>query len=87
MPDSPTVHLAARLALRPREAAERLAVSERSVRTLLAEDPTFPRFYLGRLVRIPAKGLEAWVEEAARKERSRTNSAVEALKRVGARGR
>jgi excisionase family DNA binding protein len=65
------------------EAAQRLGVSERSIRTLLAEDPAFPRFYIGRLVRIPAKGLEAWVEEAARKERARTRSAAETLKRAG----
>jgi excisionase family DNA binding protein len=75
------------VALTAHEAAQRLRCSERSVRTLLAEDPGFPRFYLGRLVRIPAKGLEAWVEEAARKERARTSRAVEALKRVGPRSR
>jgi excisionase family DNA binding protein len=68
------------------EAAQRLGCGERSIRTLLAEDPSFPRFYLGRLVRIPARGLEAWVEEAARKERARTSGAVVALTRVG-RGR
>ena len=68
------------------EAAQRLGCSERSIRTLLAEDVSFPRFYLGRLVRIPARGLEQWAEEAARKERARTGRAVEALTRVG-RGR
>ena len=68
------------------EAAQRLGCSERSVRTLLADDASFPRFYVGRLVRIPAHGLEQWVEEAARKERARTGRAVEALTRVG-RGR
>jgi excisionase family DNA binding protein len=75
------------VALTAQEAAQRLRCSERSVRTLLAEDPSFPRFYLGRLVRIPARGLEAWSEEAACKERARTSGAVEALKRTGARGR
>ena len=68
------------------EAAQRLGCGERSIRTLLAEDPSFPRFYVGRLVRIPARGLEQWVEEAARKERTRTSGAVEALTR-GGRGR
>ena len=68
------------------EAAQRLGCGERSIRTLLAEDVSFPRFYVGRLVRIPARGLEAWVEEAARKERARASETVAALARVG-RGR
>ena len=71
--------LSSRLALKVEEAAGRLNCCVRTVRTLLATDPSFPRFYLGRAVRLPEGGLREWVEEAARRERSGTVDAARAL--------
>lgn len=45
------------------EVAERLNVSERTIRNLIASDPTFPCVVLGeRSRRIPESGLEAYLQ-------------------------
>jgi hypothetical protein len=58
--------LSERLALRPREAAAALGLSERALRSLL---PRLPHFREGAAVLIPVDGLRRWLEERARAER------------------
>lgn len=49
--------------LRIHEAARRLNVSERTIRNLIASDPTFPVVVLGgRSRRVPETGLEAYLQ-------------------------
>ena len=57
--------LSTRLALRPKEAAEALGISERSLRMLLPELPVVRR---GKIVLIPVQALRAWLEEQAQIE-------------------
>ncbi len=64
MPDSrPRLDLATRLALRPREAAAALGLSERAFRSLL---PRLPHVRLGGAVLVPVDALRRWLEEQAR---------------------
>ena len=51
-----------RLALRPREAAEALGVSERTLRAWM-RDEGLPFARVGRSVLIPHKDLEHWIEQ------------------------
>lgn len=53
-----------RLALRPREAAEALGVSERSLWTL-TNDGTIPCVRVGRIILYPVDALETWLANAA----------------------
>jgi excisionase family DNA binding protein len=78
------LRLADRLALPVAQAAELLSISERTLRTLLAEDPTLPRVHLGRRVVIPVCELEAWINRRAQEERQRERRAVRALLAPGA---
>ena len=72
--------LAGRLALRPREAAKALGLSERSFRTLLHR---LPHFRAGSAVLIPVDELRRWLSDQARRERSRNEEIVaEALRAV-----
>lgn len=48
------------------EAAKRLGISDTSMRQL-ARTAGFPAFQVGKRVLVSAKGLEAWVEEQAKK--------------------
>ena len=48
------------------EAAKRLGISDTSMRQL-ARTSGFPAFNIGSRILISAKGLEAWVEEQAKK--------------------
>lgn len=48
------------------EAAKRLGISDTSMRQL-ARTAGFPAFNIGSRILISAKGLEAWVEEQAKK--------------------
>ncbi len=55
-----------RLALRPREAAQSLGISERTLWGLTA-DGAIPHFKLGRLTLYPVDGLPEWLAEKAKK--------------------
>ena len=72
------VNLADRLALRPREVAEMLGVSERTIRQILPELPTVR---IGSIVLVPTKMLEKWLEERVEREERRLESAVEEVLR------
>ena len=52
--------LSVRMALRPREAAEALGVSERTIREVL---PEIPHTHLGACVVIPVHSLRAWLDK------------------------
>lgn len=66
--------LDSRLALRPKEAAAALGISERTLRQLL---PALPCVRLGRAVVLPVDLLQEWLRERARVEGSRVDAAVE----------
>ena len=55
-----------KLTLSITEAAKRIGVSDTTMRHL-ARTEGFPSFKVGYRILISAKGLEAWVEEQARK--------------------
>jgi hypothetical protein len=55
--------LSDRLALRPREAAAALGLSERAFRALL---PSLPHVRAGGAVLVPVEALRRWLEERAR---------------------
>jgi excisionase family DNA binding protein len=77
--------LADRLALRPKEAAEALGISERTLRQLLPELPTVRR---GNIVLVPVAGLREWLREESEAERGRGDKAVaEILEAVHPRGK
>jgi excisionase family DNA binding protein len=65
--------LADRLALRPKEAAEALGISERTFRQLLPEIPTVRR---GNIVLVPVAGLQEWLREESEAEKTRGEKAV-----------
>ena len=62
------IDLTSRLALRPREAAEALGLSERKLREVL---PQLPHIRLGGAVLLPVEGLQAWLREQAKVEQGR----------------
>jgi excisionase family DNA binding protein len=68
-----TVTLPNRLALRPKEAAEALGLSERKLRELLPELPTVRR---GNVVLIPVEPLRKWLCEESEAEKGRVERAV-----------
>ncbi len=57
------IQLANRLALRPKEAADALGVSERTLRTLGTE---IPRILRGNVVLYPVEGLKEWLRRHAK---------------------
>jgi excisionase family DNA binding protein len=65
--------LSERLALRPKEAAEALGISERTLRQLLPELPTVRR---GNIVLVPVAGLQEWLREESEAESGRVEKAV-----------
>ena len=65
--------LSERLALRPKEAAEALGISERTLRQLLPELPTVRRGGVGL---VPVAGLREWLREESEAERGRVEKAV-----------
>ncbi len=69
----PPLRLVDRLALRPKEAAEALGISERTLRQLLPELPTVRR---GNIVLVPVAGLREWLREESEAERGRVEKAV-----------
>ena len=72
-PETPEVRLADRLALRPREAAAALGLSERAFRGLL---PRLPHYRAGNAVLIPVDSLRKWVNDQARKQPTRVSEFV-----------
>jgi len=68
-----TLHLTDRLALRPKEAAAVLGLSERTFRSLL---PSLPHVRTGGAVLIPVDALRRWLEERAQVEPSRVDAIV-----------
>ena len=73
--------LARRIALRPKEAAEALGISERTLRALLPELPVVRR---GGIVLIPVQALQTWLLEQAQIEGDRVESVVkEVMESVG----
>jgi excisionase family DNA binding protein len=67
------LHLTDRLALRPKEAAAVLGLSERAFRSLL---PSLPHVRAGGAVLIPIEALRRWLEEQTRVETSRVDAIV-----------
>ena len=57
---APIPTLASRLALRPKEAAEALGISERKLREML---PELPHIRLSGVVLLPVKQLGSWPAE------------------------
>lgn len=55
-----------RLALSISQAAERMSISDNTMREL-ARTKGFPAFHVGKRILVSAKGLEVWVEEQAQK--------------------
>ena len=53
------LHLADRLALRPKEAAEALGLSERKLREVL---PQLPHVRVGGAVLLPVEALRSWLD-------------------------
>lgn len=77
--------LSERLALRPREAAAALGVSERTLRQLLPELPTVRR---GNIVLVPVAGLREWLRAESEAEKDPVEKAVtEILEAVHPRGK
>jgi excisionase family DNA binding protein len=63
--------LACRLALRPREAAAALGLSERTLRTLL---PALPHVRAGGIVLLPVDALRRWLEDETKAGEERTSA-------------
>jgi excisionase family DNA binding protein len=63
------VHLADRLALRPKEAAEALGISDRTLRTWM-RDEGLPAVRVGGVLLIRVSDLHEWMEERIEAERS-----------------
>ena len=77
--------LSERLALRPKEAAEALGISERTLRQLLPELPTVRR---GNIVLVPVAGLREWLRAESEAEKGRAEKAVtEILEAIHPRGK
>jgi excisionase family DNA binding protein len=65
-----------RLALRAKEAAAALGVSERTLRSLL---PQIPHFREGGVVLIPVELLREWLRERAKAEPEKVDRAVKEI--------
>ena len=63
--DCKPIRLEGRIALRPREAAAALGVSERAFRTML---PRLPHVREGGVLMIPVRELQEWLRERARQQ-------------------
>ena len=79
----PPLRLVDRLALRPKEAAEALGISERKLREFL---PELPHVRVGGAVLLPVEGLRAWLREQAQREKNRVGEAVDDVLRAVAGG-
>lgn len=67
-------HLSDRLALRPKEAAAAIGVSERTLRSLL---PQLPHLREGGVVLVPVEGLRDWLRERSRAEGAQVSAVVD----------
>ena len=67
-----------RLALRPKEAAKALGLSERKLRELL---PELPHIRTGGVVLLPVESLRVWLREQAVTEQTRTDAVAEEVLR------
>lgn len=72
----PKLDLSNRLALRPKEAAEVLGISERALRQLLPELPVIRR---GGVVLLPVEPLRAWLQDKAETDGRRTDAIVDEI--------
>ncbi len=54
-----------KIALNITETAEALSLSRQSVYKLIATDPSFPAFRVGKSVRVSSAGLQQWVAAKA----------------------
>jgi excisionase family DNA binding protein len=70
------LHLADRLALRPKEVARALGISERTVRQLL---PRLPHVREGGVVLIPVEALREWLRQRAQADPGRIDDTVRAI--------
>jgi len=70
------VDLSTRLALRPKEAAKVLGISERAFREIL---PRVPHVREGSLVMIPIDSLREWLSREARATGDREDAMVEEI--------
>jgi len=68
--------LADRLALRPKEAAAALGLSERAFRALL---PSLPHVRAGGAVLIPVEALRQWLAAQAKAQANRVDEAVSTI--------
>ena len=68
-----TIRLTDRLALRPKEAAAVLGLSERAFRALL---PSLPHVRAGGAVLVPVDALRRWLDERAAQEPDRIDAVV-----------
>jgi len=66
--------LTARLALRPKEAAEALGLSERKLRELL---PELPHVRVGAAVLLPVDALRAWLLDQTKAEQARVEKVTQ----------
>ncbi len=73
MKDAGRIRMGNRLALRPKEAAEALGISERKLREGL---PQLPHVRVGGAVLLPVEGLQAWLREKAKAEQGRVDAVV-----------
>ena len=68
--------LANRLALRPKEVAEVLGLSERTVREIM---PELPKIRVGKALLVPTDCLREWLREQAKSEQGRVDAAVDEI--------
>ncbi len=68
-----------RLALRPKEAAQALGLSERTLRAIL---PRLPHLRVGNSVLIPIDALRDWLRQEARSGTDGVDAAVKAALRA-----
>ena len=75
-PQAEPFSLANRLALRPREAAQALGLSERKLREVL---PQLPHVRVGGAVLLPVEALRTWLEQQAKVEPGRVDAVVKEI--------
>ena len=72
--DEKRLNLADRLALRPKEVAKALGLSERTVREIM---PELPKIRVGKALLVPIDCLREWLREQAQAEPAKVDRAVE----------
>ena len=74
MSEQQPIDLRTRFALRAKEAAAALGISERALREVA---PGIPRVWLGSLLLYPVKPLEEWLARRAKADQNATDKAVD----------